>query len=144
MLKDPNTCEIFLSAFILFFHHSWGYNFLLHFWNLYPILRILKKITLRAYVFLKLQTAKDVVIHMYKNPNFRTLFDSQYVQGSQTLVNSLWQHFYLISWSLLATKFFVPFLKSWSHFKNFEKKDSICMYPHSICIPETTDCERGT
>ena len=56
---------------------------LLHFWNLHYILNILKKnMTLIAYVFLKLQTARDVASYMPKKPSFRTPFDSQYAKGS--------------------------------------------------------------
>ena len=39
-----------------------------------------------AHVFPKLQTAKDLVTPMPKNRHFRTPFDSQHVNGSQTPV----------------------------------------------------------
>ena len=39
-------------------------------------------------VFVKLKTAKDVLGQMSKEPCFRTLFDIQYVKGSQRLVKS--------------------------------------------------------
>ena len=55
-----------------------------------------KKVTLTAYVFRKLQTAKDVVRQMSKRPRFRTPFDSQNNKGSQTLAKSALQHFYHI------------------------------------------------
>ena len=42
-----------------------------------------KKVTLIAYVFPKLRTAKDVVRPMFKKRHFRTLFESQH--GSQIL-----------------------------------------------------------
>ena len=50
--------------------------------------------TLIAYFFPKLQTVKDVVGWISKKPRFRTLFDSQHVKESQTLVKSAWQYFY--------------------------------------------------
>ena len=47
-----------------------------------------KKMTLIAYVFPKLQTAKDMVRQMSKKPPFRTLFDSQHVKEAQTFMRS--------------------------------------------------------
>ena len=44
--------------------------------------------TLVAYVFPKIQTAKDVVRQMSKMTCFRTPLESQIVKGSQTLVKS--------------------------------------------------------
>ena len=78
-------------------------NFSLHSWNLYQFLNILKKkLTLIAYVFPKIQTAKYVVRQMSKNLRFRTPFDSQYVKWCQTFVKSAWQHFNQISSPLRA------------------------------------------
>ena len=69
--------------------------FLLHFWNLHQIFKHSeKKMTLLAYVFTKLQTARHVVRQMYKKHPFRTLLDNQHVKRSQTLVKSAWQYFY--------------------------------------------------
>ena len=53
-----------------------------------------------AHVFPKLQTAKDLVTPMPKNRHFRTPFDSQHVNGSQTPVKFSWQTFYQIFLSL--------------------------------------------
>ena len=53
--------------------------------------------SLIVYVFPKIQTAKEVVRPMSKNPNFSTPFNSQHVKAPQTLVKSAWQHFYQIS-----------------------------------------------
>ena len=50
--------------------------------------------TLLAYVFTKLQTARHVVRQMYKKHPFRTLLDNQHVKRSQKLVKSAWQYFY--------------------------------------------------
>ena len=50
--------------------------------------------TLIAYVYPKLKTAKHVVRQMYKNPRFGTPFNSQHVKESQRLMKSAWQHFY--------------------------------------------------
>ena len=44
--------------------------------------------TLIAYAFPKLETAKDVVTQMSKKSRFRTPCDSQHVNSSQTLVKS--------------------------------------------------------
>ena len=44
--------------------------------------------TLIAYVFPNLQTAKDLLRAMSKNRRFRTHFDSQCVKGFQTYVKS--------------------------------------------------------
>ena len=56
--------------------------------------------TLIAYVFPKLRTAKDVVRRMSKKHRFGISFDSQHVKGSQTLLKSVPQHFYHIFLSL--------------------------------------------
>ena len=50
--------------------------------------------TLIAYLFPKLQTAKGDVRQMSKKPRFTTPFDSQKAKGSQTLLESAQQHFY--------------------------------------------------
>ena len=52
--------------------------------------------TLRAYAFPKLQTAKDAVRQISNKPHFRTLSDSQHVNVSQILVESALQQFYQI------------------------------------------------
>ena len=49
-----------------------------------------------AYVFKKLQTAKNVVKSMSKKHRFRTPFYSQDLKGSQALLKSAWQHFHRI------------------------------------------------
>ena len=57
--------------------------------NFHQSLNILKKkMLVMTNVFVKLKTAKDVVGQMSKEPCFRTLFDIQYVKGSQRLVKS--------------------------------------------------------
>ena len=56
--------------------------------------------TLIAYVFPTLRTAKDVVRRMSKKHRFGISFDSQHVKGSQTLLKSVPQHFYHIFLSL--------------------------------------------
>ena len=43
-----------------------------------------KKVTLRAYVFSKLDIAKHVVRQMSRKPRFRTHFDGQHVKWSET------------------------------------------------------------
>ena len=49
---------------------------------------------LRAYVFQKLKTAKEMVRHMPKNARFGTPLDSQHVKGPETLPKSAQQDFY--------------------------------------------------
>ena len=50
--------------------------------------------TLIAYLFPILQTAKEAVIQIFKKPCFRTPIDSQHVKESQTLLKSARKHFY--------------------------------------------------
>ena len=70
-------------------------------WNLHQILNIFeKKVIVRANVFLRLQTVKDLVITLSKDSRFRTSFGSQHVKWFQTLGKSAWEHFYHIFWSL--------------------------------------------
>ena len=76
-------------------------HFLFHFWNLHPIFNIFrKKKIVIANVFLKLQTLKDLVRELSKKRRFRIFFESQHVEGSQTLVKSAWKHFLQIFSSL--------------------------------------------
>ena len=50
--------------------------------------------TSMAYAFRKLQTAKDVVRQISKNTHFASLFNSQHVKASESLVKSARQRFY--------------------------------------------------
>ena len=76
-------------------------NFLFHLWNLHQILKIFeKKMIAITNVFPKLKTAKDLVKKLSRKGRFRTSFDSQNVNGCQTLVKSTWEHFYHIFGSL--------------------------------------------
>ena len=59
--------------------------------------------TIIAYVFPKLQTAKYVVRQMSKKSCFRRPFDKQNGKWSQTLMKSVRQHLYHIYWSLSRT-----------------------------------------
>ena len=52
--------------------------------------------TLRAYVFPKLQTEKDVVREMSKKTRFRRPFNKLHGKRSQTLLKSARQHLYHI------------------------------------------------
>ena len=73
------------------------FNFLFHFWNLHPVLNILKKkMIVTAFAFPKLQTVKHLLRPLSKKRPFRTPFESQHVKGSRTLVKSVWQHLYQI------------------------------------------------
>ena len=81
-------------------------NFLLYFWNLHQILKILKgKMIAIANVFSKLQTVKILVKPLSKKIRFRTCFDSQHLKKSQTLMKSAWENFYHISSSLWGALF---------------------------------------
>ena len=53
-------------------------------------------------VFPEFKTGKDLVREVSKKRRFRTPFDNQHVKGSQTPVESVRQHFYYKSPSLLA------------------------------------------
>ena len=76
-------------------------DFMFNLWNLHQILNIFeKKVIVRANVFLRLQTVKDLVIPLSKDSRFRTSFGSQHVKWFQTLGKSAWEHFYHIFWSL--------------------------------------------
>ena len=69
---------------------------------LHQILKTLrKKMTLIAYVFPKLWTAKNVVRKMPKKPRFGISFKSQHAKGSQTLLTFRRRHFFHIFLSLL-------------------------------------------
>ena len=60
---------------------------------LHQILNILeKKMTLIAYVFLKLKIAKDMVREMSQKLCFRTPFNSQHAKGTKTLLKSAGEH----------------------------------------------------
>ena len=56
--------------------------------------------TLIAFVFLKLQTAKDVVRELSKRPRFRRPFDKLHGKRSQILWKPEGQDVYCIYWSL--------------------------------------------
>ena len=72
------TKKLFLNLFIFF-----------HFRNLDKILNIFKKkITLKAHVFLKLRSPKNVVKYMSKKYGFRGPFHKQHGKRDQTL--SVW------------------------------------------------------
>ena len=76
-------------------------NFLFHLWNLHQILNIFgKKMIVIANVFPKLQTVKEFVKKLARKRRFRNSFDSQNVNGCQTLVKPAWEHFYSIFGSL--------------------------------------------
>ena len=77
--------------------------FLFHLWNLHQILNIFqKKIIVIANEFRILQTVKDLVKPLSRKRRFRTSFDSQRVNGWQTIVKSAREYFDNIFWSLLT------------------------------------------
>ena len=72
-------------------------KFLLDFWIFDQVLNILKKkVTLRTYVFSKLQSVKDVARQMSKKAHTITPFNCQHVKGSKILLKTSKQHFYHI------------------------------------------------
>ena len=50
---------------------------------------------LKAYVFPKLKTVKDMVRQKFKELRFRAPFDSQHVKASKSIIKYASQHFYL-------------------------------------------------
>ena len=93
-------------------------SFFFHLWNLHQVLNIFKKRKIvRANLFPKLQTVKDLVRPLSKKRRFRRSFDNQHVKGSQTLVTSPLENFYRIFSSRSGNWFgkYLPYrsLKSW-------------------------------
>ena len=77
------------------------FSFFLHFPNLVKILNTLdKKMTLRAYLSLKLYPAKIAVTWMTKTACIITLMDSQDVKRSEELLKPAQNYFCQIFWSL--------------------------------------------
>ena len=60
--------------------------------------------TLKAYVFLKLQTAKNVVRHYLKSPVSEHPSIVNILKSLQTLVKSAWQHIFSSLWEILSFK----------------------------------------
>ena len=58
--------------------------------------------TIIAYLFLKLQTVKDIVRQMSKKSPFIRPFHKRHGKRSQTLLKSEGQHLYHIHWSLCS------------------------------------------
>ena len=100
-----------------------------------------KGITLIAYIFPKIQTAKDVVKQMSKKLRFRTAFNSQHVKVSQIPLKSAWQHFYQISsslWANLASKTsLLVICEILGHFVNLLSADDKYFRRNSENIPQT-------
>ena len=66
------------------------FDFFVALLNLNPILKILKKnIIVIALLLPKLQTVKGLVRPLSKKRSLRTLFESQHLKGSQTLMKSV-------------------------------------------------------
>ena len=80
--------------------------FLFHFWNLHQVLSILKrKMIVRANIFSKLQALKVLFTPLSKKLCFRTSFGIQHVKGSQTLVKSVWEIFFIFLVTLKGTNY---------------------------------------
>ena len=72
-------------------------SFLFHLWNLHQILNIFKtKEIVIGNVFPKLATFQGLVTSVTTQLRLKTSLDSQHVKPFQTLVKSLWEHFYHI------------------------------------------------
>ena len=77
------------------------HNSLVHLWNVHQILNIFKKkMIVIANASLKFQNVKDLFKPLSRKRHFRASFDSQRVNGCQTVVKSAWEHFYHIFWWL--------------------------------------------
>ena len=78
---------------------------LLCLWNIHQIFNFLeKKMTLIAYVFPKLWSAKGVARYISMKPRSRTSFHSQHAKGSQRLLKYVRQLIYPILLSLCEKK----------------------------------------
>ena len=66
-----------------------------------------------ANVFPKLQTVKDLVKRLSRKHHFRTSFDSQRVNGCQTLVN-LHESTFIIFVDHSEGKWFAKYLRYWN------------------------------
>ena len=76
-------------------------DFLLHLWHLHQIWNVFKKKKIViANVFPKLVTIQGLVTPLTIQRGLKSSFDSQHVKRFQTLVKSLWEHFYHIFSSL--------------------------------------------
>ena len=63
-----------------------------------------------ANIFPKLKTAKNLVKSLSRKHRFRTSFESQRVNGCQTLVKSAWEHLFQILqslWKRMSWKIFL-------------------------------------
>ena len=85
--------------------------------------------------FPKLQTVKYLVRPLTKKRRFRTSFDSQHVQGSQTFVKSSWKSYYHIfsslwgemmweTFSLLKFEILGVFVNTWTADYKYKVPDS--------------------
>ena len=76
-------------------------NFLFHLWNPHQIFNIFeKKMIVIGNLLPKVQSFKDLVKKLSCKRCFRISFDSQRVNGYQTLEKSTWEHFYHMFWLL--------------------------------------------
>ena len=92
-------CSLFKSSYLKNQKHF--LSFLFHLWNLHQIWKIFKKKQIViANVFPKLATVHGLVTPLTIQRRVKTFFDSQHVKRFQTLVKTLWEHFYHIFSSL--------------------------------------------
>ena len=91
--------SLFKSSFLKNKKHF--LRFLFHLWNLPQTWNIFKKKEIAiANVFPKLANVQGLFTPLTIQRRLKTFFDSQHVKRFQTLVKSLWEHFYHIFSSL--------------------------------------------
>ena len=94
VMIERNSCNKFQRNYLQ--HQKYFLELLLNFWKLHKISSILKKnITFITSRFPDLLVPKNVVTWMRENSCFRTPFGSKCVKGSQTLLKSPRQLFYV-------------------------------------------------
>ena len=94
-----NCRSLFKSSYLKNKKHLLG--FLLHLWNLHEIWNVFKKKKIViANEFSKLATVQGLVTSLTIQRGLKSSFNSQHVKRFETLVKSLWEHFYHISSSL--------------------------------------------
>ena len=121
-----DICRIFRNNFKRYYLKNARLfrNFLMHFWNVHEICNIVKKrMSVLAYVFLKLLFPKEVLTETSRRSCFRTPFGNQRLNGFQKPLKVARHHYYpffawisgKLSWkktALLWSKIFRLFAKT--------------------------------
>ena len=93
-------CRIFWNNFKRYYLKNGRLflDFLLHFWNVHEIQKILKKrMSFLAYLYAKLLFPKEVATETSRRSYFRTPFGNQRVSGFQTPLKVARHHYYPFS-----------------------------------------------